>query len=826
MLGLRSIIGHRVDGRKPLRPLEGSVVLEVAEGAAAPLCGRLLSELGARVIKVEPPDGDISRRYGPFPASGPDPELSGLFIYQNAGKESVVLDWRSGAAADALLDLASYADILIDDIRPKDAERAGIDFEALRERNPRLIRVSLTPFGQTGPCAGWEAEHLTLSHMGGEGYVLPGANSDPENKLAGRPPIQIGGLIADAHSGYIAAIAAMGAVAVRDHSGVGQHVDISKWEAELIPNRGVLDEWNNQGEETGRQSATQATMLLLPCKDGLLYITFHRDEQFERLANLLGKEEWKTDPRLATPVLRGENREVYIPTVVEWLADKRGEEIFHILESRGMMATFFAKASEILASEHWQELGVFAEVESSGGVRFTVPRPMYFVEGGDEGEAPRAPALGEHTAAVLGEVEQAKAARAATTREGRTPGPSAPPPLAGVRILDLSWIAAGPAATNLLGCLGAEMIRLESAKRIDLVRFKGSIVIPGGDPERAPLFNALNFNKQGVVLDLKRPESLDIVYDLVKSCDAVIDNMRPGVMETLALGPEVLRQHNPTLVTVSASGFGPRGPQRDYPAIAPILGGSAGVSEITGYADGGPYIGNYPIDLRTGSTIAFAIIAALAERSRTGKGRHVDLSSVASIMTLFGHTFAEPALAGTDPGRTANRHPWMSPHGVFPSLGEEQWVTIAARTEEEWRALCVAMGRPSLADDPRFATMADRHANNEALEAIIGEWTAGLTNWEVTERLQQAGVAAMPSMSNRMIAEHPHLQERGAFWECPHPVIGPVTLPRPPWHFESFDNFFRRPTPLLGQHTHEVMTELLGYSEAETARLDDLGIFV
>ena len=234
-----------------MRPLEGSTVLEVAEGAAAPLCGRLLAELGARVIKVEPPEGDVSRRYGPFPASGPDPELSGLFIYQNAGKESVVLDWRSGDAADALLDLACYADILIDDIRPIDAARAGIDFEALRGRNPGLVRVSLTPFGQTGPCADWDAEHLTLSHMGGEGYVLPGANSDPENKLADRPPIQIGGLIADAHSGYIAAIAAMGAVAVRDHSGVGQHVDISKWEAELIPNRGVLDEWNNQGEETG-----------------------------------------------------------------------------------------------------------------------------------------------------------------------------------------------------------------------------------------------------------------------------------------------------------------------------------------------------------------------------------------------------------------------------------------------------------------------------------------------------------------------------------------------------------------------------------------------
>ncbi len=801
-----------------LRPLDGSVVLEIAEGMAGPLCGRLLSELGARVIKVEAPEGDISRRFGPFPQSGPDSELSGLYIYANAGKESVVLDWRSGAAASAILDLASNADFLVDDLSPANSARAGIESSLLRDRNSELIRISLTPFGQTGPFADWQAEHLTLSHLGGEGYLLPNANSDPDDVFGNRPPIQIGGLIADAHAGYTAAIAALGAVAIRDRCGMGQHVDVSKWEAELLPNRMTIDEWTNQGEETGRRSPGQATMLLLPCKDGLLYITFHRDEQFERLADLLGKEEWKTDPRLETPVLRGQHRDLYVPTVIDWLSDKTGEEVFHILESRGMMVTYFAKASEILVNEHWTSLDLFSDIETNNNQRLPLTRPLYFTPSTEE-ETLRAPALGEHTDAVLSEMR---------SRPARTPVSVGRPklPLEGIRILDLSWIAAGPAATNLLGCLGAELIRLESSKRIDLVRFKGSIVVPGGDPERAPLFNALNYNKLGLALDLKRPEALDIVYDLVKCCDAVIDNMRPGVMDSLALGPAVLRQHNPALVTVSASGFGPNGPQRDYPAIAPVLAGSAGVSMVTGYPDGGPYIGNYPIDLRSGTTIAFAIMSALAERSRTGKAHHVDLSSVASIMTLFGHTFAEPTLSGKDPQPIANRHPWMAPHGVFPTKGDSQWVTIAIRTEEQWHALCDAMGKPSLAHQQEFATMADRYANNDALETIIGEWTKPLDNWEVTHTLQNAGIAAMPSMTNRMIAENHHLKERNVFFEAPHPIMGPVTLIRPPWLFETFDMFFRRPTPTLGQHTKELMTDLLGYPDAETTRLDDLGIFV
>ena len=494
-----------------------------------------------------------------------------------------------------------------------------------------------------------------------------------------------------------------------------------------------------------------------------------------------------------------------------------------------MMATYFAQASEILASEHWKALGVFAEVESSGGVRVTVPRPLYFVEDGADGEAPAPPPSASTPPPCSPKWNGPRLNRPRrTASRPRTPTVPAfrTSALAGVRILDLSWIAAGPAATNLLGCLGAEMIRLESAKRIDLVRFKGSIVIPGGDPERAPLFNALNFNKQGVVLNLKRPESLDIVYDLVKSCDAVIDNMRPGVMETLALGPDVLRQHNPTLVTVSASGFGPRGPQRDYPSIAPILGGSAGVSAIHRLPR------RRPLHRQLPHRPAHGLDHRL--RHHRGDRRARPHRQGPPRRPLVGCLDHDTVRAHLHRARPIGNEPWAHrqpasldvAHGVFPSLGDEQWVTIAARTEEEWRALCDAMGKPSLADDPRFATMADRHANNDALEAVIGQWTAGLTNWEVSERLQKAGIAAMPSMSNTDDRRAPPPARARAFWECPHPVMGPVILPRPPLALRELRYFLPAATPMLGEHTHEVMTELLGYSEAETARLDDLGIFV
>ena len=805
----------------PLAPLRGALAVEVSRGPGPAYCGRLLGELGARVVKVEPPDGDPSRAYGPFPESGPDPERSGLFLYGNAGKESVVLDLETGAGRRGLAELAAHADVLIDD------DTAPGELDALAGTNPALVRVSITPFGLTGPYAGWKAEHLTISHAGGEGYTMPGAIGHPREVFGDRPPVQAGGLIADHTAGLVGAMAALAAIAARDVTGLGQRVDVSRWEAELLANRQGLDFGINRGRPSARYGPSTPNQVLFPCKDGVLFLTFHRQEQFERLTALMERPDLAADPRFATV----EARLAHLPDVYDeiagWLADRDGEAVFDLMESRGMIAAYFPTPSQVAASEQARELGLFGEVEVSEDLRLRLPRPLYYSDmrsgdGGEPRETPQAPRLGEHTEAVLAEIAQPSPAAPIS------PAPRDRPalPLERVRILEFTWILAGPFATHLLSCLGAEVIKVESSQRLDTARFENFVPVPGADPNRSHDFAYVNLNKQSIVLDLKRPETLDVVYDLVKTCDAVVDNMRPGVMETLALGPEVLRQYNPTLVTLSASGFGPVGPRKDYPAIAAVFAGSSGFGSITGYPDGPPTVTQTPVDVRASASIAFALLAALLERSRTGRGRHVNVASFASIVCLIGHVFAQHQFTGHDPQRAANAHPWMSPHGVYRCAGDDRWVSIAAPDDPAWKSLCGVIGRPDFTVDPHFADAGSRKRNEAALDAFIEAWTSTLPPREAARRLQEAGVAAFPSMSNFDILGDPHLHKRGYFGRVEHPRLGPLITMRPPWRFESFDEHVRRPAPLLGEHTRAVLGDLAGYTPDRLDALDAAGVFV
>ena len=368
-------------------------MVEAARTHAAAYCGRLLRDLGARVVKVEPPEGDPSRAYGPFPSAGPDPERSGLFIYGNAGKESVVLDPETDTGQRALAALTTRADVLIDDAPP-----GGLD--SFAAANPALVHVSITPFGLTGPYAGWNAEHLTISHAGGEGYTMPGAIGHPREVFGQRPPVQIGGLIADSTAGLVGAMAALAALAVRDATGLGQRVDVSRWEAELLANRQSLDFGVNRGRPSARYGPSTPNQVLFPCKDGVIFLTFHRQEQFERLTTLMERPELATDPRFATVEARLANLPAVFDEIAGWLADREGEAVFDLMESRGMIAAYFPTPPQVAASEQVRAIGLFGEVEASSGARLRLPRPLYFStlqaadkrDGAQAREIPRRPA--------------------------------------------------------------------------------------------------------------------------------------------------------------------------------------------------------------------------------------------------------------------------------------------------------------------------------------------------------------------------------------------------------------------------------------------------
>ena len=339
---------------------------------------------------------------------------------------------------------------------------------------------------------------------------------------------------------------------------------------------------------------------------------------------------------------------------------------------------------------------------------------------------------------------------------------------------------------------------------------------------RCALFNQWGQGKKSMLLNLTTAKGIAIAKELISKSDVVLQNFATGVMDQLGLGYEELRKIKPDIVMASISGYGQTGPQRKYMAYGPAIPPLTGLSSITGYEGGPPEeVGMAYGDPTSGIHAAVAICAALAARQRTGRGQYIDVSLWQSVAALVAEGWMEYAMNGTQPPRRGNRDPWMAPHNCFRCAGDDEWVTIACGTNDEWRALCQAIGQPGLADDARFYTAQARKANEEALDEILSAWTFTREKWAVTHTLQAVGVAAFPSMSGKNLIEDPHLNARGFFERLDHPEVGVRTHMGMPWRLTQGPNGVRTPAPLLGQHTDQVMREVLGYSEQAIAGLKD-----
>ena len=276
----------------------------------------------------------------------------------------------------------------------------------------------------------------------------------------------------------------------------------------------------------------------------------------------------------------------------------------------------------------------------------------------------------------------------------------------------------------------------------------------------------------------------------------------------------------PDIIMASISGYGHTGPQKDYMGYGPAMAPLSGLCSLTGYAGGPPQeIGLSLGDPNAGINAAVAICAALAARKRTGKGQYIDVSLWEAMAALVPEGWMEYVMNGAELPRQGNRDPWMSPHGCFRCVGEDEWVSIACGSDEEWQALCHAIGQPQLATDARFRTARDRKANEDELEQLLTAWTEQHEKWEITRLLQAADVAAFPSMNSKDLTEDPHLAERGFFARLPHPEVGMRIHTGIPWLLANAPNGVRAAAPLLGQDTDQVMRDVLGYSEQEIVRL-------
>jgi len=395
------------------------------------------------------------------------------------------------------------------------------------------------------------------------------------------------------------------------------------------------------------------------------------------------------------------------------------------------------------------------------------------------------------------------------------------PPLDGIRVADFCWAWAGPYGALQFAHLGAEVIRIESQTRPCPSR----LIPPWADNEkggfnRSGYFNQYNQGKRSLTLNLKKPEGLELAKKVVAKSDIVIENFAGGVMDKMGLGYEVLRAIKPDIIMVSLSGYGATGPEKGYVSYGPPQVALSGMSSLTGYKDDQPRQAGFSYgDPNGGVHGTFAVMCALLYRAKTGKGQYIDLSQREACAMLLPEGIMDYAMNETQPPRNGNRDPHMAPHGVFRCKGEDRWVSIVVGNEDEWQRFCKAIGQPTLATDARFATLAARKENEDALEQIVTMWTQGLSPDEVTQKLQSAGVAAYPTLDGNDILANPHVTARGYFVELEHAEVGKRRHLGIPWKMSRTPCEVRRPAPLFGQDTDYVLGEIIGLSPDEIATL-------
>jgi benzylsuccinate CoA-transferase BbsF subunit len=410
-------------------------------------------------------------------------------------------------------------------------------------------------------------------------------------------------------------------------------------------------------------------------------------------------------------------------------------------------------------------------------------------------------------------------------------------PLCNYRIVDFGTAWAGPMAAQLLADLGAEVIKVETRTRLDGLRLGRPLVgedIAGGDrglwPELQPVFHGINRNKLGVTLNLKTEEGLELVRQLIARSDVVMDNYSPGVLERLGLHYPELQRLRPDIILVSMPSVGESGPLRDILAYAPIIQALSGLMSLVGYppADSGQAQENEPLvgelqapwsDVVAAMHAALATVAALRHRSRTGQGQFIEVAQLEATTSMLGEGILEYQLTGRVPEPRGNYDPDFAPHNNYPCAGDDEWVSIAVRAEEEWQSFCGALGSPDWSRDPRFADKRSRLTNSQELDRLVSAWTRRHSRGEVTQLLQQHGVAAMPVMNIEDQFADPHWQAREAYVDVEHPHAGTEWLYGMSWLLSGTPGSVRTPAPLLGQHNEYVFCQLLGLPAEELERL-------
>ena len=814
------------------------------------LAGQMLAKLGAEVIQVEPPGGSTARQVPPFDAEG----RSLYWSAYAAGKRGVILDLETPDGRSRLDRLLAGADILIESAEPGRLAALGLDHATLAARHPRLICVSVTPFGSDGPKRDWAASELTLWAAGGPLYP----HADAEG-----PPLRISAPQAWLHGAADAAAGALIALAAQHRTGRGQHVDISVQQSvtpatlSFIAGAAVGHAGYNLFPrpvrppcEPGAEPALRGPKWRVA--DGLAELTL-AGGPFAARSNLLFawmREEgalparfedwdWMTKPLFPPP---GDPVELEFAAareaVAAFVARRTKAELEREAVGRGLLLAPVNTMADLLASAHLKARGYFVTVTEDGAPR-TLPGRFALGPDGMFAEPRPAPLPGEHDHEVFGERPPPSRLSAVLPREGedrraspppqgeenpeRVEGADAPPcPFDGLKVLDLAWVVAGPALGRALADFGATVVRVESSVRIETARLMGPY--PGGqpDPQRCALYDTYNAGKLGMTLDLANPEGREVVRDLARWADVVVESFVPGQMNRWGLSPDGLRAANPGLIVVSTALMGQTGPSAALTGYGNIGAAMAGFQSIVG-REGQTPIGPYgPYTDFVGPRFGLvALLAALDRRRRTGDGCWLDISQAEAGIQFLAPQIADAAATGRIAGPRGNRDPRFSPHGVFACAGEDRWIALVARDDAEWARLAALIGGEAL--DAAFATLQGRKAVENRLEALVEAWTSARAVADLEGGLQALGIAAHRAADSADMLTDPQLTDRGHFVRLPHPLGGDSVIEASRFRLSATPARYPRPAPHFGRDTRTVLADILGYGEEKVSALNEAG---
>jgi crotonobetainyl-CoA:carnitine CoA-transferase CaiB-like acyl-CoA transferase len=811
------------------------------------LAGQMLGKLGADVIQVEPPAGSTARRVGPFDHAG----RSLYWSAYAAGKRGVTLDPETPDGQARLRRLLEDADVLIDSAAPGRMAALGLDFTRLRHAFPRLVCVSVTPFGAHGPKRDWAASDLTLWAAGGPLF--------PHRDAEG-PPLRISVPQAWLHGAADAAAGALIALLARRRTGRGQHVDISAQQsvtpttlsysaAAAVGHEGynLFARPVRPPKEPGAEPVLRGPKWRVA--DGLAELTlaagpfaarsntlFAWMKEEGMLPDRFGDWDWMTMPLWLPP---GDPLEVEIAAareaVAAFLARKTKAELEAQAVARGLLLAPVNTMADLLASTHLEARGYFATVEEEGEAR-TLPGPFARGPEGMFAEPRPAPAIGEHNDEVFaqppsrpsgvlpptgGEISASPPPTGEGDPEG-VEGAATPAPLHGLKVLDLAWVVAGPAIGRVLADFGATVVRVESSVRIETARLMGPFLDGQPDPQRCALYDTYNAGKLGLTLDLGRPDGRTVVRDLARWADVVVESFVPGQLARWDLSPESLREANPGLIVVSTSLMGQTGPSAALSGYGNIGAAMAGFQSIVGWP-GEPPLGPYgPYTDFVGPRFGLvALLAALDRRWTTGEGCRLDVSQAEAGIQFLAPQIAEAAATGRIAGPLGNRDPQLAPHGVFACAGDDRWIALAAQDDDAWARLATLVGGAAL--DSAFATLPGRKAGEDRLEAIVEAWTSERTPDVLERDLQAIGVAAHRANDSADILADPQMTARRHFIRMPHPLGGESVIEASRFQLSETPPRYSRAAPHFGRDTHQVLTDILGYDATRVAALGAAG---